>query len=162
MRHTASNTKGFTLIEILVVIAIIGVLVTVVVASIYTARQKARVTKMKQEVAQIVRSVEIAKTAGYTNLISMTGNACTYCGGPTESVLAASLLSLATKADTPGLEKITRDPWGAVYGLDENEAEFGPTDCRRDYISSSSGGSYAFEYVSAYCLANPIGVAGWQ
>jgi len=32
---------------------------------------------------------------------------------------------------------MTRDPWGSPYGLDENEREGGPTDCRLDTIRSA-------------------------
>ena len=48
-----NNRKGFTLIEILVVIAIIGILASVVVASLNSARKKAMDAKRINDVRQI-------------------------------------------------------------------------------------------------------------
>lgn len=47
--------KGFTLIEILVTIAIIGILATVVVVALTATRYKARDTKRKSDLSQIGR-----------------------------------------------------------------------------------------------------------
>lgn len=47
--------SGFTLVEMLVVVAVIGVLATVVVAAVLPARAKARDAKRKFELAQIGR-----------------------------------------------------------------------------------------------------------
>jgi hypothetical protein len=34
------------------------------------------------------------------------------------------------------VQRYLRDPWGSPYDLDENEREFGPTDCRLDTFRS--------------------------
>ena len=47
--------KGFTLIETLVVMAIIGILVSVIITSLIGARDKARDVKRKAEISQIGR-----------------------------------------------------------------------------------------------------------
>lgn len=47
--------KGFTLIETLVVMAIIGILVSVIITSLIGARDKARDLKRKAEISQIGR-----------------------------------------------------------------------------------------------------------
>jgi len=52
-RIKISNFKGFTLIELLVVISIIGLLSSVVLASVNTARAKARDSAIKQGVRQM-------------------------------------------------------------------------------------------------------------
>jgi prepilin-type N-terminal cleavage/methylation domain-containing protein len=54
-----SNLKGFTLIELLVVISIIGVLSSVVMASLSTARERAKVTTVKQLVQQYRNLLEL-------------------------------------------------------------------------------------------------------
>lgn len=58
-----NNRKGFTLIEMLVVVAIIGLLASVVVVGVGGARQKARDTKRVADLRQIQTYLE----ANYKN-----------------------------------------------------------------------------------------------
>lgn len=59
-------TAGFTLIELLVVIAIIAILSTIVLASLGTARQRARDTRAKSELSQMRAQAELFFTNGNT------------------------------------------------------------------------------------------------
>ncbi len=53
------NNKGFTLIELMVVISIIGLLSSIVLASLKDARDKANVTKFKAEIKQMINALEL-------------------------------------------------------------------------------------------------------
>lgn len=66
------NKKGFTLIELLVVISIIGVLSSVVLASLNSARGKARDVAIKQDISQMVRlmALNYSDYESYTQLQS--------------------------------------------------------------------------------------------
>lgn len=56
---TIHRNKGFTLIELLVVISIIGILASVVLASLSTARVKAQDSKRISELIQLTNALEL-------------------------------------------------------------------------------------------------------
>jgi prepilin-type N-terminal cleavage/methylation domain-containing protein len=67
--------KGFTLIELMVVISIIAVLSSVVLAGLQTARVKARNSRIVQEVQQLKNQIELTRVGdGYTSLARSGGS----------------------------------------------------------------------------------------
>jgi type II secretion system protein G len=56
------NRRGFTLIELLVVISIIGLLSSIVLASIKDARQRAEIAKFKEEMISLRNALELYKS----------------------------------------------------------------------------------------------------
>jgi prepilin-type N-terminal cleavage/methylation domain-containing protein len=62
--------KGFTLVELLIVISIIGILTSVVLVSLNSTKNKAKINTVQQTMIQMRNVLEVANnsTAGYSNL----------------------------------------------------------------------------------------------
>ncbi len=100
---TRPAQAGFTLVEIMVVIVILGLLVTLVAKNVVGASDEARETKAKADVATIAGAVR-----GYR---AKNGK------------LPESLEVLATKDDRgrSEIEELPKDPWGHDYILREGD-----------------------------------------
>lgn len=68
------RNKGFTLIELLVVISIIGLLSSVVLASLNTARASARDARRKADLRQIATALEFYYDKFGTYMVAGSGN----------------------------------------------------------------------------------------
>ena len=58
MKNISSNTSGFTLVEIMIVVAIIGMLATIAVPNIIQARMKANQTACINNLTQIEGAIQ--------------------------------------------------------------------------------------------------------
>ncbi len=80
MNRMRSNSRGFTLIEMLAVLAIVGILTGVVIASIFSARQNSRDGQRIGDISQIRLALEHYYDAcgQYPQTLSSTeSNGCT-------------------------------------------------------------------------------------
>lgn len=99
--------RGFTLIELMVVLVILGVLAALVVPSIIGRTDDARVTAARTDIAAIAQALKLYRIDN----------------GHYPSA-AQGLAALATKPATapapqnwkPYIEKLPNDPWGRPYG----------------------------------------------
>ena len=97
---------GFTLIELMVVLVIIGVLAALIVPNVLDRADDARVTAAKTDISNLMQSLKLYKL---DNLRFPTG----------EQGLQA-LVTKPTVSPVPGnwkpyLEKLPTDPWGNPY-----------------------------------------------
>ena len=100
--------KGFTLIELMAVLVILGILATIVVVNVSPVFQRANLEKIKADFAQTTKALEIYKF-----------NELTY---PTTSQGLESLTTPHSELNNPFLfpdggyiSAIPKDPWGREY-----------------------------------------------
>lgn len=62
--------QGFALIELLVVVSVVGTLSTVVVSSVSTARDNAKIISLKSNMKNLEKTIELETQGDYRNLCS--------------------------------------------------------------------------------------------
>ena len=107
LRPTLRKQQGFTLIEIMVVVIIIGILAAIVAPNVIGRVDDAQITKAKAEIANIENAMKFYRLDNFTYPSSEQG-----------------IEALVTKPADPNiknwktggyLERLPNDPWGAPY-----------------------------------------------
>lgn len=98
--------RGFTLIEIMVVIVILGVLASLVVPRIMSRPDEARVVAAKQDIATLMQALKLYKLDNRSY--------------PTTAQGLQALVERPTSEPQPDnwkpyLERLPTDPWGQAY-----------------------------------------------
>jgi len=106
--HFHSHRRGFTLIEIMVVIVILGILAALVVPKVIGRADDARVTAARQDIAQVMQAL---------NLYKLDNSRF-----PTQEQGLKALVQKPTSGPTPSnwrsggyLSKMPTDPWKTPY-----------------------------------------------
>ena len=99
---------GFSLVEILVVLVILGLLVSVVAPTVLNQADSARVQKVYADFANIESALKLYRLDNYVYPSSEQG---------LEALLTVSTLSSGSRNFKRGgyLDRLPRDPWGRVY-----------------------------------------------
>jgi general secretion pathway protein G len=103
-----ARSRGFTLIEIMVVVVILGILAAIVVPNIMDAPDKARVAKAKQDVQMIESALELYKLDNYVYPSTQQG---------LQALVAQPGGDPPARNWKPGgyLKQLVKDPWGNEY-----------------------------------------------
>lgn len=106
--------KGFTLIEVMVVVVILGILAAIIVPKIMSRPEQARMVKVKQDILAIQSALDLYKL---DNGIY-----------PTTDQGLEALVSKPTSSPAPRdwksdgyLRQIPNDPWGSEYQYTNND-----------------------------------------
>lgn len=107
-KHSCRRRAGFTLIEVMVVVAILAILAAVVVPRVMDEPAKARAAKVKQDLRAIESALDLYKLDNYRY--------------PTTDQGLEALVSRPASGPEPTnykeggyLRKLPRDPWGNPY-----------------------------------------------
>ena len=107
-QHSFCSNRGFTLIELMVVILIIGVLAALIVPKVMSRPDEARITAAKQDIATITQALNLYKLDNQRY--------------PTTEQGLAALVHKPTVSPIPNnwksegyLDRVPKDPWGTPY-----------------------------------------------
>ena len=101
------QSRGFTLIEILVVVVILGILAAIVVPRVMERPGEARVTRAKQDIQGVITALSLYKLDNFN-----------YPG--TAQGLDALVVKPSGEPDAPNwkgpyLDRVPKDPWNRPY-----------------------------------------------
>lgn len=125
MRHTSSVRSGFTLIEILIVVAVIGILATIIIALLSGSTDKASANKAKTTLGSLKNALAICCSNPSTALVSWNGSgaAPALCSGATSTYPTPSELGASTVTYAPSSACNTSSPalQATISGLNKTE-----------------------------------------
>ena len=108
MKNSSSKQNGFTLIEIMVVVVILGILAAAVVPKIMSRPEQARIEKTKHDIGALESALNIYKLDNYQY--------------PSTDQGLESLVSKPSGSPQPRnyksggyIKKLNKDPWGQDY-----------------------------------------------
>lgn len=138
---------GFTIVELLVVIVVIGVLAAITVVAFNGVQDRAHQSKINADIATIVKAVHLARTNAGTNLFTITGiyteEHCLNQVNGTDLATLPQTHECWTKynealndvSEASGMDiRNIKDPWGRPYYFDENEGEGSWATCTPDVM----------------------------
>ena len=139
MKNTwARKQTGFTIVELLIVIVVIGILAAITIVSYNNVQARAHQSKIDTDMRSLKQAIEIARhqdsvALRYVTLNTATGSGC--WSKVTDTDLAtrnkttdscwttyATTLSRISAASNMNVNNLV-DPWGRPYYIDENEGE---------------------------------------
>ena len=122
--------KGFSLIEILVVLFIIGLLTTIVAVNVLPSQDKAMVSKAKVDIAILGGALEMYRLENYR--YPNTEEGLKFLLNPDEN-------NFSTTNNQGYIKSLPKDPWGNDY-IFLNPGEYGEYDLVSLGADGQSGG----------------------
>ena len=107
--HHSEDEEGFTLVELMVVIVIIGLLATVVLVNVMPSQDKAMAVKAKADIATLEQAMEMYRLDNFRYP----------SGGEGLNALVSPAPGSQSGQYRPGgyVKSVPSDPWGRPYQL---------------------------------------------
>lgn len=145
MTGPSNSASGFTLLELLVTLAIVGILSSVAIPSYLHTRTQAKIAQAKSDIRNIALAMEqLANDTAQWPGHQIPDKTSTLPGNEVWNLNAPSAGLVATDGSFPGwrgpyITLVQRDPWGMNYFLDTDYmiggmtvaavGSFGPNKC---------------------------------
>lgn len=144
MKLSARNGSGFTIVELLIVIVVIGILAAITIVAYNGIQDRARSGKAKADINQLAKAMTAAKTLSSKTIVELTTTAGigannTGSGRGCWSKASGTDLAAVVKTDkcwtdyyetlqilstTSGVNVVGLvDPWNRPYFIDQSEGE---------------------------------------
>ena len=147
---------GFTIVELLIVIVVIGILAAITIVAYNGVQSRAHSAKIDSDLAQLEKAIRASRQLSGETFLKLSESMGSNQNGagrgcwsePSGTDLAVldkttdscwtdyravlSIISKISGIEVSGL----LDPWGRPYFIDQNEGEYNSTDCREDIIST--------------------------
>ncbi|WJW75228.1 type II secretion system major pseudopilin GspG [Thiohalobacter sp. IOR34] len=107
MQATRIRAAGFTLIEVMVVVVILGILAAIVVPRVMDRPDEARITKARQDIRALESALNLYKLDNYTYPTTDQG---------LEALVEKPVSPEPPKWKAGGyIDRLPKDPWGHPY-----------------------------------------------
>ena len=103
---SATTVSGFTLIEVMVVVIILGILAAIVVPRVMSRPDEARITKAKQDIRSLESALNLYKLDNFTYPTTDQG---------LEALVQKPGGSPEPKNWKKYMDRLPKDPWGEPY-----------------------------------------------
>ena len=148
--------RGFTIVELLIVIVVIAILAAITIVAYNGIQSSARNSKAKADIANLAKAVHAAKLNTGNSFVTITasmGGQSTGAGRNCWNKVDGTDLAAVARTDACWTDYFTAlqlvsnasginvngmiDPWGRPYYIDQNEGEnIGGNFCVQDKIST--------------------------
>lgn len=141
MNYRNKKQNGFTIVELLIVIVVIGILAAISIVAFNGVQERARVQRANSDLAALAKAIYTARINTDKTLMGVTLSGCTRCAG-TQAAYDQALDRIGTAANVNLSAYKAGDPWGNMYFIDENEGEVVATPCVRDGFTVTNAASH--------------------